>query len=149
MSKRNSDSGMLPGYMLTTDRGIVLYSAACRRGAGKRLHVVSDPTGDVPVRDDGTVVGWTLNAFITGVPLSANDGNGRVDLSHLGKVVAIIAFDVPDGTDVTMHDFWAAGNAAADRIVVSPLAYGYDDLMARRAALGAPRPFPRNVRLLD
>jgi hypothetical protein len=137
------------GYLLVTDKGVVLYSAPTLRDGkvvARRRIVVSDPTGTIATDDDGAVVGWTLNAFIVGVPLSAYSGSCRVDLSHLGRVVSVMAIAMSDSgsSSPALYDWWADANAANDRIVLVD-GYPFPDLIVNRRS--TPRPFPRRVPL--
>lgn len=82
--------------------------------------VVADPTGSIPTTG-GRITRWTINAYTVGVPISAAGSGKRVDLSHLGKVVSVIAIDhAGDGDDAvaTMYDWWAATNADSDRVAI-------------------------------
>lgn len=153
-----ADSGApVAGYLLVTDKGVTLYSVpAVRSGKvnSRSLRVISDPTGTIAVGPDGRVVGWSLNAFIVGVPLVAVDGGGRLDMSHLGVVVSVVVCSMVGDNDTVpvLYDFWADANASSDRLDMPddyPIPAVRDAVLAARAALGGPRPFPRRVPLKD
>lgn len=148
MSKTHADN-YAAGYLLVTDKGVALYSMPTLRSgkvASRRLTVVSDPTGTIVTDDAGAAVGWTLNAFIVGVPLAAGSASGRVDLSHLGHVVSVTAITSldADAASPVLYDWWADANATSDRMAVRD-DYPLPDLLKSRRSV--PRPIPRRVPL--
>lgn len=147
MSKTHSNN-YADGYLLVTDKGVTLYSMPTLRNGkvtSRRLAVVSDPTGTI-VTDNGAVAGWTLNAFIVGVPLAAGSASGRVDLSHLGHVVSVTAITSSDADAASpvLYDWWADANATSDRMTIRD-DYPLPDLLKSRSIV--PRPTPRRFPL--
>jgi hypothetical protein len=134
-------------YLMVTDKGVTIVSRPWLNARGDKVGrdsiVLSDPTGTIPVDDDGRIAAWIINMMATGTAIIANDRTGRVDLTHLGTVVSVTGMDVDAAADVMMVDFNATVLADADRIVMSPHAIWMSP--GRR---NPPRPYPRRVALV-